>query len=482
MGFMQYRGEGYRIMMDFNIDALPRRKGVYIVGGSLRDRLLGRIPTDVDIAVHGDPELFAHELAMKLNSRVIAMGRQTHPMFRVVTQNRIFDISPLQGTTIEEDLKHRDFTVNALAYETWSAKVIDVAHGLQDIQDRQIRQVSKTSFQADPLRLLRAFRIAAQLDFQIDKHTLKTIRSNAHLISATAAERIRSELLGIFKAPGTHEWLRKMADTGILFNVLPEMAAMKGCLQNRHHAFDVFEHTIRTVYHMEVLTTQDQSRDPGHRPLMEPMDVHRQTRLKLAALLHDMGKPLSMHRAIDGHVKFIGHASTGARMVANLGDRLRFSRNEIEHATKMVRYHPRPLFLFNARQKKTLTQRGITRFFLKTHGVTTDILLLSLADMRAKQVSAHTTGPEFELFVKELAHRYDVDFRPSLEIPPLISGHDLIHHLHLTPSPLFKQILARTREHQLAGHITTRKEALKFTADAIASYTPLKLDIGKRFL
>jgi tRNA nucleotidyltransferase/poly(A) polymerase len=121
-------------MMDFNIDALPRRKGVYIVGGSLRDRLLGRIPTDVDIAVHGDPEPFAHELATKLNSRVIAMGRQAHPMFRVVTQNRIFDISPLQGTTIEEDLRQRDFTVNALAYEILSAKIIDVAHGLQDIQ------------------------------------------------------------------------------------------------------------------------------------------------------------------------------------------------------------------------------------------------------------------------------------------------------------------------------------------------------------
>ncbi len=469
-------------MMDLNIDTLPRRKGVYIVGGSLRDRLLGRIPTDVDIAVHGDPEPFAQELATKLNSRVIAMGKQAHPMFRVVTQNRIFDISPLQGSTIEEDLRQRDFTVNALAYEILSAKIIDVTHGLQDIQDRQIRQVSKTCFQADPLRLLRAFRIAAQLDFQIGKHTLNTIQNNAHLISATAAERIRSELFGILKASNTHEWLRKMDDTGILFNVLPEMAAMKGCLQNRHHDFDVFEHTIQTVHHVEVLTIQDQNRNPGHRSLMKPMNVHRQTRLKLAALLHDIGKPLNMHRAIDGHVRFTGHASTGARLVANLGDRLRFSRNEIEHATKTVRYHLRPLFLFNARQKKTLTQRGITRFFMKTHGVTADILLLSLADMRAKQVSAHITGPEFELFVKELAHRYDVDFRPSLEIPSLISGHDLIHHLHLTPSPLFKQILARTREHQLAGRITTRKEALKFAAGVIASCTPLKLDIGKRVL
>jgi poly(A) polymerase len=469
-------------MIHFNIDALPRRKGIYIVGGSLRDSLLGRIPMDVDIAVHGDPKSFARELATKLNSRVITMGRQAQPMFRVVTQNRVFDISPLQGTTIEEDLKNRDFTVNALAYETLSEKIIDVAHGFQDIQDRQIRQVSKTCFQADPLRLLRAFRIAAQLGFQIEKHTLKMIRNNAHLISETAAERIRSELFGILKASGTHEWLRKMADTGILFNVLPEMAAMKGCPQNRQHAFDVFEHTLRTVHHMEVLTTQDQNRDPNHRSLMEPMDVHRQARLKLAALLHDMGKPLNRHLAIGGHVRFTGHESTGARMVENLGDRLRFSRNEVGHAVKMVRYHLRPLFLFNARQDKTLTQRGITRFFMKTHAVTADILLLSLADMRAKQVSTHATEPEFELFVTELTHRYNVDFRPTLEIPSLISGHDLIHHLHLTPSPLFKQILAHTRELQLAGQITTQEEALKFAADVIAPCTPLALDIDHRFL
>jgi len=460
-------------MVNFNIDALPARKGVYIVGGSLRDRLLGRIPTDVDIAVHGDPVPFAHELATKLTSRVIDMGRQTHPMFRVVTRNRTFDISPLQGTTIEEDLRQRDFTVNALAYETFSAKVIDVAHGLQDIHDRQIRQVSKTCFQADPLRLLRAFRIAAQLDFQIDKHTLKTIRNDAYLISTTAAERIRSELFGILRASGTHEWLREMADAEILFKVLPEMAAMKDCYQNRHHTFDVFEHTIRTVDHIEVLTNRDQHHDSGHRPLMESMDAHRQTRLKLAALLHDIGKPLSMHQAIDGQVRFTGHESTGVRMVTNLGGRLRFSRNEIEHAAKMVQYHLGPLFLFNARQKKTLTQRGITRFFMKTHGFTADILLLSLADMRAKQKSDHTASSAFDLFVAELAHRYEVDYMPSLRSPPLIAGHDLLHHLHLAPSPLFKQILAGAREDQLAGRITTRKEALKFAADVVAFRTPL---------
>ena len=448
------------------------------MGGSLRDRLLGRTPKDVDIAVHGDPELFARELATQLNSRVIAMGRQTHPMFRVVTQKRIFDISPLQGLTIEEDLAHRDFTVNALAYETLSAKIIDVGHGLRDIEEKRIRQVAKTCFQEDPLRLLRAFRIAAQLNFQIEARTLETIRAKAHLISKPAAERIRSELFGILKAPGTHAWLREMADSGILFEILPEMKAMKGCLQNKYHTFDVFEHTLQTVYHMEVLTYRDPNHDPANGPMVPPMDGSQQTRLKLAALLHDMGKPLSLQRAKDGHARFTGHASIGARMVSGIGDRLRFSLNEIEYAVKMVQYHLRPLLLFNARREMTLTQRGITRFFMKTHALTADILMLSLADKRAKQASAKTSDSKFEQFVMELIHQYDLVFRPSLETPPLISGHDLIHHLHLTPSPLFKQLLTRTRELQLAGQISTRKAALEFAADVIAGNLPLTLDIA----
>ncbi|MBW2513576.1 MAG: CCA tRNA nucleotidyltransferase [Deltaproteobacteria bacterium] len=456
-------------MDHFTTDPLPRRKGIYIVGGSLRDCMLGRIPTDVDIAVQGDPESLANELAEKLNSRVIFMGRADHPMFRVVTPNRIFDIAPLQGTTIEEDLKCRDFTINALARETVSGKIIDIAQGLQDLRGRQIRQVSKTCFQADPLRLLRAFRIAAQLGFKIERHTLETIRNDRHLIAKPAAERVRSELFGLLGAFETHEWLREMADTGILFNILPEMTAMKDCPQNNHHAFDVFEHTLRTVHHIEGLIREDRRRALHHRALTAPTDTDRQRRLKLAALLHDVGKPLSMQRAIDGHVSFKGHAFAGARVVADLGDRLRFSRNETEHTARMVRYHLRPLLLFNAGRKKTLKQRGVIRFFMKTHAVTADILLLSLADMRAKCASANAADAEFELFIRQLIHQYDAAFKPAVETSPLISGHDLIHHLYLKPSPMFKRILTSIRERQIAGQITTRTEALKFAADTIAN-------------
>lgn len=130
----------------------------------------------------------------------------------------------------------------------------------------------------------------------------------------------------------------------------------------------------------------------------------------------------------------------------------------------------------------TLSQRGITRFFMKTHALTNDVLMLSLADKRAKQASAKPSDSKFEQFVMELIHQYDLVFCPSLETPPLISGHDLIHHLHLTPSPLFKQLLTRTRELQIAGQISTRKAALEFAADVIAGNLPLTLDIGKRFL
>jgi len=461
-------------MMDFHIDALPRQKGVFIVGGFLRDRLLGRAPMDVDIVVQDNPERFARELATKLNSRVLAMGKPAHPMFRVVTKGHLFDVSPLQGSTIEEDLNQRDFTINALAYETFSARTIDVVHGLQDIQDRKIRQISKSIFRADPLRLLRAFRIAAQLSFQIEKQTLRTIQKDALLILEAAAERIRWELFGILEASGTHVWLQKMADSGVLFAILPEMAAMKDCIQNRHHAFDVFDHTIQTVRHMERLTAQNQPPDTNPLPVTQAEHKRRRARLKLAALLHDIGKPMTRQAAGNGPVTFTGHASVGARMVAEIGNRLRFSCAETGHAEKMVQYHLRPLLLFKARNKGILTQRGITRFFMKTHADTKDILLLSLADTRGKQPPEHTRGGKFEQFVGELTRQYDTQFRTALEAPPLISGHDLVHLLHLTPSPLFKQVLARTREYQLTGNISTRKEALKFATDEINSIRALE--------
>ena len=461
-------------MMDFHIDALPRQKGVFIVGGSLRDRLLGRTPTDVDIVVQNNPELFAKELATKLNSRVLAMVRPAHPMFRVVSKGHIFDISPLQGSSIEEDLRQRDFTINALAYETISARTIDVTHGLEDIQGGKIRQISNSIFRADPLRLLRAFRIAAQLGFQIEKQTQKMILKDALLISEASAERIRWELLGILEASDTHVWLQEMADSGILFNILPEMAAMKGCSQNRHHTFDVFDHTIQTVRHMEILTAQDGNPNTTPSPVTQAMHRRRQARLKLAALLHDIGKPLTRIVARDAHVKFSGHASAGARMVADIGSRLRFSRAEIEHAVKMVQYHLSPLLLFNAKNKRTLSRRGIIRFFMNTHADTKDVLLISLADMRGKQPSEQARESKFEQFLMELIQQYDTHFRTALEAPSLISGHDLIHLLNLTPSPLFKQVLARTRECQLAGNITTRKEALKFAANEISSIRALE--------
>ena len=453
------------------MEALLRKKGVYVVGGTLRDHLLEREPMDIDIAVHGDPKALARELAEKLQSRVITMGSRVHPLFRVVTHTRIFDISSLQGNTIEEDLRNRDFTVNAIAYETLSARVIDVAHGLQDIQKKQIRQVSKNAFQADPLRLLRAFRIAAQLGFQIEKDTRKTIRQNAHLISESAAERVRSELFHILGAPDTHIWLQAMTDTGVLFHILPEMAAIKDCPQHGHHFHDGLERAIQTVHQMEALITEVQARRPGHRPSLESMDPHRQIRLKLAALLHGMDKPPSPPGAIAGHPGPNGRATGSAARVAAIGERFRFSRNEISHAVQVVQNYRYPMHLFPAWRKKRLTRRHIVRFFFKTQGVTTDVLLLALAGNRAGQPSSHSVNTEFEQFVNELIRQHDLEFIPSLAAPALISGHDLIRELNLSPSPLFKQILSRTREDQLAGKITTRKEALNLATNLLTART-----------
>ena len=202
------------------------------------------------------------------------------------------------------------------------------------------------------------------------------------------------------------------------------------------------------------------------------MDGRRRAGLKLAALLHDIDGPLNRHGAHEGRRDgFAEHVSTSTRTVADLGHRLRLSRHEVAYTVKTVRHHRSPLVLFEAGIKKNLTQRNMTRFFMKTHPFTADICLLCLAGRQIKSI-APATGPAFEPFIRNLIHRYESDFRPSLETPALISGHDLIHHLHLSPSPRFKFILARTRAYQLAGEITTREEALNFAAGVIVPSTP----------
>ncbi len=435
-------------MNKLDIKNIPKIKGAYIVGGSIRDIILGKSPFDYDIAVFGNPEKFAKKIAAKKSDHIIELGKKEYKIIRVISDNKIFDISSAKGQTIEDDLFKRDFTINAMACSLSSGKIIDCTGGMNDLADKKIRMVSDTAFKKDPVRLIRAYRMGASLNFEIDPNTVSAIRKNAKLIKNSAGERIRSEFLRILQAPKSHHFISQMADTGLLFAIFPELGKLKGCIQNKFHQYDVFEHTMKAFYHLENILNNKITRS---------IDENTASLLKFAILFHDTGKPLVKRTDNEGNVRFYGHSKKGAEITKGISSRLKLSTKEKYFIDFIIRNHVDPLHLFSAKSKGTLTNKGITRFFIKCGNNTQCLLLHSIADIKGK---GDKGNEEFIEFAKNMILKYFSEFKPRKKMPALITGNDLINEFGLSPSPLFKIIISKVEEARLSNQINTRQEAL----------------------
>lgn len=439
------------------LKALPDKKGAFLVGGAVRDLLLNRNPGDFDIAVSENAEAFARQLARVLKASFVPLGKPGQDLFRVVLPDAYYDITPLNGVNIEEDLKKRDFTINALGYSLEEEKMIDCTGGLADLKKKEIRMVSDRAFPNDPLRLLRTFRFGAVFGYRIAPGTLDSVRLHAPLIRQSAGERIRTELLKMFAAPSAFPYLKEMTDTGLLFEIIPEMRELSGCIQNRFHVFDVLHHTLNALESMEKILAGELWPESAS-PLLPSEEIR--PLLKLTVLLHDVGKPPV--RSFDPHKKqvhFYGHEKTGAEMAEMILKKLKFPKVEIRFVCKLIRGHLRPLLLFRAGQNRTLKQKGIIRFFMKSGEYTPLLLLHALADDAAK--SEIPEKGEFQEFVKKIYGLYSRDFLEKKSAPPLLNGHDLIREFGLRPSPDFKRILHIVEEARFNGRIRSKEDALK---------------------
>lgn len=455
-------------MIQFNKNILPRLKGTYIIGGSVRDLLLGRTPTDYDIAVTGNPEQFAKKLMAKSDGHLVRLGKPGQMIIRVISGDLIFDITSLNGTSIEDNLNQRDFTINAIAYDLYSERIIDCLGGLQDLADKKVRMVSKEIFKKDPVRLIRAYRIGACLNFEIEAKTATAIKSNTQLLKNIAGERIRVELFKMIGTSTSYLYLSQMAISGLLTAIFPDLDRLKGCFQNHHHHFDGFEHTMRAYGHLETLLN-----DPGKilpdtsAKIHQYIHKNKPALIKCAILLHDIGKPLMKTLDSSGNCHFYGHARKSADMAQKISQRLRFSNHERQFIDGIIRNHMKPLSLFTAYEKKTLTQKGITRFYKKCGEYTPALLLAAIADTKAKQYKLNEKNKAFKSFLKKMIFEYFYHYQPISDEPPLITGRDLIHVFGLTPSPLFRKILNLVDDAKLTKTIENRSEALELVKDIL---------------
>jgi poly(A) polymerase len=460
-------------MIHFNPDIFPQKKGAYIIGGSIRDLLLDRIPTDYDIAVKENPNKFAEKIAKNISGRLVRMGKPGQMIIRVVSDDHIFDITSLNGCSIENDLKKRDFSINAIAYDLFSGEIIDCLGGLRDLADKQVRMVSTDIFRKDPIRLIRAYRIGACLNFEIESQTASIIRSNAKLIENSAGERIRGEIVKMLATSKSYYYLSQMADTELLTAIFPDLDRLKGCLQNSHHLYDVFEHTMQAYRHLETILNDPAGLLPDTSiQIRRYIDEGITVLLKYAILLHDIGKPFVKNVDDRGTIHFYGHPRESADLAQKISQRLRFSNREKRFIDFIIRNHLKPLSLFSAMQKKTLMQKSLTRFFMKCGKNTPALLLHTLADIMAKRDRPNHTNKAFIGFVKEMTHNFFYSFKPKINEPPLITGRDLINEFKLTPSPLFKSILNLVEENKITNKIKSRDEALTLVRDYLNSVHP----------
>ena len=433
----------------------------YVVGGSVRDMLLERPAIDYDIAVADNPEEFARQLATSISGHYVEIGKPGLRLHRVVADDLIFDISAIAGSSIEDDLRRRDFTINAMAYDIRVGEIIDCMNSRRDLDNKIVRMVAPSVFKQDPVRLIRTFRMAATLSFGIDAATKSAVGEHADLIADSAGERIWIELYKILETEYSHRSIKQMAACGLLPAILPDMIHLKGCPQDGRHRFDVLDHTLAAYDHLErILLNRHssfslQTTKHGCVSIGMPGPI-----LKFAMLLHDIGKPGTRFEGYNGRVHFYGHGRKGANIARGISQRLKLSRKEAANVDFIVRNHLRPLHLFISNQRVQLSPKAITRFFVKSGSRTPALLLHSMADEFGKAKTADGRHLPFAEFVTELMKTYFSTFKPRKQVPPLLSGNDLINTFGLTPSPLFTTILARTEEARLAGIINSKEEAL----------------------
>ena len=439
----------------------------WVVGGTVRDELLGRAVTDVDVAVAGDPEQAARALARTIRGPVFRLSER-FGAWRALDRDGglTYDVSALQGETIEADLARRDFSVNAMARPVAGGSVIDPEGGRADLEARVLRVLSRESYEADPLRALRLARLAAELGFAPDPATEALTRDAApRLVGGLGRAACSASSSGWSRRPARSAGLELADRLGLLRVVLPELHDLHDVEQSGYHHLDVYGHTVEVLARQIELEGRLDEVFGELAPsleavLAEPLadDLTRGQAIRLGALFHDVGKPATRGVRPDGRVTFIGHDELGERMVRDLCRRLRTSERLSRFLEGLTRTHLALGFLVHERP---LDRAAVYRYLTRTSPVEVEVTLLSCADRLATRgrkadeaIAAHL---ELARELMEAALAWRVDGPPT---PPL-RGHELARELGIAPGPELGRLLRRLEEAAFTGEASDREQAVE---------------------
>jgi putative nucleotidyltransferase with HDIG domain len=455
-------------MVEATREALRDGDPAWIVGGAVRDAILGREVTDLDLAVAGDPGAAARAIARQIGEHAFELSAE-FGTWRVASpvQGWQIDVTALRGGGIEADLAGRDFTIGAVAVPLAGGEPIDPYAGLADLAEKRLRAVGEASFTGDPLRLLRAARLAAEMGLEIEPRTVALARAAAPRAAEPAGERQLAELRQLMGGPDPVRGLRLLSELDLTPAVLPEVAELQGVEQGPNHHLDVYDHTIAVLEHtLEV--EADLRRFAGNRAgevealLEEPLadEANRRTALRFGALLHDIAKPQTRAER-DGFVGFRGHDQVGAEVIARICKRLRASRRLTQHLEALAQHHLRLGFLI---PEMPLPPRRVHAYLRATEPVAVDVTLLTVADRLSARGNGPIASPEMVAAHLQLAREMiaaALDWRREGPPEPLLRGDEVAAELGIEPGPELGSALAELEAAQYAGEITDREGALQ---------------------
>src|SRR5215208_6826179 len=486
----------YSPLIDRVHAALPKQE-IYLVGGAVRDILLNRPSPDFDFAVPSNGVSLARRVANTLDAdfMILDAARDTGRVIATDTDGRriFLDFATYRGENLEADLRARDFTINAIAFDLQGQTLIDPLNGASDLRAKLIRVCSPTSLQDDPVRILRAIRQAAAFGFKIHLETRQAMKNAAHLLPRISPERLRDELFKILEGPKPDASIRALEMLGVLPHILPELSALKGLVQPGPHIYDGWEHTLSVLRSLENIfsalapdynadNTNDlftglltlrigRFREQFAIHFADSLNADRSMRATLffSALYHDVEKPSTKSVEETGRIRFFDHDIKGADTASARAQAFNLSNDEVERIHKIIRSHMRFHF-FTARlksDKQEPSRKAIYRFFREAGEAGVDLVLLGLADLRGTYgptLTQETWSAALDV-ARILLENYWERREQTIRPPRLLDGNDLMKELSLQPGRVIGQLLEAIREGQATGKIETREQAFEYAQE-----------------
>lgn len=436
----------------------------YIVGGFLRDILMNKKSPDRDLIIcNCDVEKFSRELADKLNAHFIELD-SINKIYRIVLENKIdyIDITMPIENDFEKDIKRRDLTINAIAYNLKTSEIVDLVGGVDDIKNKKIKGICDKNFEDDPLRLLRIFRFYAKTGFEIDESLIELSKSLYKRINVPAKERVTVELLKMFEGKYCDLALLKLDECGLLEEIFPIYKEVKKIPPNSHHHLDLIHHLIESVRQVQMIYEKSSEDVKNHLETIKYGSVQELAFLKLATFLHDIGKPSCWTIEEDTlRHRFIKHDEIGSKLVVPILKDLKFSKKQIQYVQTLIKYHIYPSSMVSA---EDVTDKAFMKFYRKMEGYVIDVIILAMADRlsaRGEKITEEIVTKNINSLTKLLNDYLKMrkDIKP---LEKLLDGRDIMELLNIKQSPRLGEIICALKEAQISGNVTTKEEAVDF--------------------